>query len=252
MSNHSVAVEWDYTERAASYDKRADYHAAALQDLFGKLGLQSGDRVADLGAGTGKLTCPLLDAGFKVSAVEPNAAMREFGVANTVGREVVWRVGTGEESGLGDSSVKAAFFGSSFNVVDQSKALAEVARIVEPGGGFACMWNHRDLDDPIQNKIEAAIRGFVAGFGYGKRREDPTTVIESSRLFGPVGAIEGKFYVNSPRADFMEAWRSHATVARQAGECFPDVIAAIDDVIPRDDVIQVPYVTRIWWAKLNA
>lgn len=251
MLKQNVAVDWDYTDRAASYDKRADYNPDALQDLFNKLGLRVGDKVADLGAGTGKLTAPLLDAGFEVLAVEPNAVMRELGVANTVGRDVDWLVGSGEKTGLKKSSVKAALFGSSFNVVDQTRALIEVARIVEPSGGFACMWNHRDLDDPVQKQIEEVIGSFVSNFGYGKRREDPTQVLEASGFFGPVSAIERRFYVDVDRNNFMEAWNSHATVARQAGDRFDEVITAIEKVVPREKVIRVPYVTRIWWAKLK-
>jgi len=69
--------------------------------------------------------------------------MRAIGIENTNGKSVTWSVGTGEATGLPASSVYAAFFGSSFNVVDQSLALSEVSRILLPKGWFVCMWNHR-------------------------------------------------------------------------------------------------------------
>ena len=71
-------VTWDYTELASHYDKRADYSAKALDRLCATIGVGKGAAVADIGAGTGKLAVPLARRGFRVSAVEPNAAMRAF------------------------------------------------------------------------------------------------------------------------------------------------------------------------------
>jgi 16S rRNA A1518/A1519 N6-dimethyltransferase RsmA/KsgA/DIM1 with predicted DNA glycosylase/AP lyase activity len=62
----------DYANRAATYDARADYSRAALDKL------KPWETVADIGAGTGKLTAPLLDRSLTVIAIEPNDAMREL------------------------------------------------------------------------------------------------------------------------------------------------------------------------------
>lgn len=70
-------------------------------------------------------------------------------------------------------------FGSSFNVVERPAALREVKRIAVARGWFACRWNHRDLDDPLQKEVEATIVSLVPGYGYGVRREDQTAVIEA-------------------------------------------------------------------------
>ena len=116
----------------------------------------------------------LLDAQLTVSAVEPNDNMRMYGIQNTAGKNVTWTEGVGESTGLEDASVHAAFFGSSFNVVDQEKTLEEVARILLPRGWFACLWNHRDVDDPIQKEIESIIKSFIPNYDYGLRRQaDP-------------------------------------------------------------------------------
>jgi ubiquinone/menaquinone biosynthesis C-methylase UbiE len=71
---------------------------------------------------------------------------------NTKGTNVVWTEGVGEATGLQTSSVYAVFYGSSFNVMDQDKALKEAARILRPTGWLVCMWNHRDLTDMLQKK----------------------------------------------------------------------------------------------------
>ena len=42
-----------------------------------------------------------------------------------------------------------------------------------PNGWFACMWNHRDVEDPIQKNIENIITSFIPNYDYGLRRQDP-------------------------------------------------------------------------------
>ena len=65
-------------------------------------------------------------------------------------------------------------FGSSFNVCDRQKALIESKRILVHRGWFACMWNHRDLEDPLQKEIESIIKkGFLTTvMGLERRPKD--------------------------------------------------------------------------------
>jgi SAM-dependent methyltransferase len=240
---------WDYTELASHYDKRADYSAKALDQLCTATGSGAGTRVADIGSGTGKLAAPLARRGLRVSAVEPNAAMRSFGIRNTQGLGVAWTEGTGEHTGLPHAAFDLATFGSSFNVVDQAKALVEVVRILKPAGSLACMWNHRDLDDAVQARIEAIIRHEIPGYTYGKRREDPTPAIDASGLFGPVEAIEERFVLEVSAADYVEAWRSHGTLQRQAGGRFAEIVEAIERALGDTTSLSTPYFTRIWRAQ---
>lgn len=246
-----MRTEWDYSALAAHYDSRADYAAAALDRAMVGLTLSRGDRVADIGAGTGKLAKPLAERGLVVHAVEPNDEMRARGVRNTKGLPVTWREGTGEQTGLADASFKAVTFGSSFNVVDQRAALREARRIVEPNGWFCCMWNHRDLDDPLQARIEAIIRRAIPDYDYGSRREDPTPVLTLSGLFDGVQAFSANFQVQMTRVAVIDAWKSHGTVARQAGAKFDAIIDAIAGEL-QDDVVPVAYTTRGWYARFKA
>ena len=248
-------VSWDYTEHAAHYDKRADYSKTAIDQLVAATGCTPATPVADIGAGTGKLTKELLRLGLTVRSVEPNDAMRSFGQKNTAGQKVTWSSGTGEETGLPADSFHAAFFGSSFNVVDQQKTLKEVCRILKAGGWFGCMWNHRDLDDPVQRQIEAIIKRHIPAYSYGSRREDPTAVIDRNGDFSAVRTIEGSFTWPMSREDIIVAWRSHATLRRQAetdarfDRIIADIAAYLDSLTP---VVAVPYTTRIYFAQMTA
>jgi ubiquinone/menaquinone biosynthesis C-methylase UbiE len=245
-------VTWDYTEHASHYDKRADYSGDAIKNLLKAIGCAPSSPVADIGAGTGKLTKELLKHGLTVRSVEPNDAMRTIGIQNTKGQSVTWSVGTGEATGLPASSVYAVFFGSSFNVVDQNVALSEVSRILVPNGWFACMWNHRDLDDPIQERMESIIKSSIPTYSYGSRREDPTNIINASGYFSPAKSIEGSFVWKMPKADVIVAWKSHATLRRQADSdsLFNSIIQQIASYLDNlPEVIDVPYTTRIYFAQ---
>ena len=91
------------------------------------------------------------------------------------------------------------------------------------------MWNHRDLNDQTQAKIEEIIKDEVPNYQYGTRREDPTNEIQKSGRFESVLHVEQRFEVDMARDDVIEAWRSHATLARQAGGRFPGVIDRLED-----------------------
>jgi ubiquinone/menaquinone biosynthesis C-methylase UbiE len=245
-----TTVKWDYTDRAEHYDKRADYSKEAVQALLKQIGATPGKQVADIGAGTGKLTKLLVSNGLTVRAVEPNNAMMAIGVKNTEGMSVTWTKGVGEKTDLPESCVHAAFFGSSFNVLDQKATLSEVARILVPDGYFVCMWNHRDLNDHLQSEIEEIIRQMVPDYNYGSRREDPTAIINESELFRQVSYLEQNFKVEMPSDTFFEGWKSHATLERQAGQKFKLVLERIQKLLKHYEVINVPFSTRIWFAPL--
>jgi ubiquinone/menaquinone biosynthesis C-methylase UbiE len=252
VNSVSPKVSWDYTEHASHYDKRADYSVDAIGGLLKAIGCESSKAVAEIGAGTGKLTKELLEHGLTVRSVEPNDAMRAIGVQNTKGKSATWSIGTGEATGLPASSFYAVFFGSSFNVVDQRLALVEVSRILIPKCWFACMWNHRDLDDPIQQRIESIIKSSIPAYSYGSRREDPTSVIDTSGHFSATKSIEGSFVWKMSKSDVIVAWKSHATLKRQAGSdsvfnAIIDQIAGYLDELP--ETIEVPYTTRIYFAQ---
>ncbi|WP_331693069.1 methyltransferase domain-containing protein [Pseudomonas sp. ZY71] len=249
-----MKTEWDYTTLADAYLKRPDYADAAIDAMLSIAGAEQGDKFCDVGAGVAHLTLMLAARGLDVTAVEPNDAMRGNGIKRTAELpNVKWHEGTGEATGQAAQAFDMVTFGSSFNVCDRQQALKETARILKPRGWFACMWNHRNLEDPIQARIEAIIKERVAGYGYGTRREDQTAVIDASELFGPVVHLDARVIHEQSIEECLEAWRSHATLERQAGASFHEVIAAIDDYLKslQTPSIQIPYSTNIWVAQLR-
>ena len=249
-----MKTEWNYSTLADAYLKRPDYADAAIDEMLSIAGAEKNDKFCDVGAGVAHLTLMLALRGLDVVAVEPNDAMRTNGIKRTekLGN-VRWHEGTGEATGQAAQAFDMVTFGSSFNVCDRQQALKETARILKPRGWFACMWNHRQLEDPIQSQIEAIIKKRVAEYGYGTRREDQTSVIDACSFFGPVVHLNSRVMHEQTIEECVEAWRSHATLQRQAGATFHDVVAAIETYLQSlgEPSIQIPYSTNIWLAQVH-
>lgn len=248
----SAAPAWDYTALAESYVHRPDYAGSAIDELLRVTGAEPGERCCDVGAGAAHLTRALLRRGLVVDAVEPNRAMRAIGEGRTAEFDrVSWSSGTGEETGREGGVYALVTFGSSFNVTDRPRSLAESHRLLRERGWFACLWNHRDLDEPVQGEIESIIRRHLPDYSYGTRREDQTAVIDASGLFGPVVKLEGRVVHRQTRAECVAAWRSHATLQRSAGGAFEAIVQHIDRFLETAglDTLEIPYTTRVWAAE---
>lgn len=247
-----MKTEWDYSALADAYLKRPDYAPSAIDGLIQLTGISRNDPVCDVGAGVAHLTLELARRGLQVTAVEPNDAMRANGIKRTTAmHNVNWVEGTGEVTHQDSGRFKLVTFGSSFNVTQRQLALMETARILQTAGWFACLWNHRDLNDPIQAEIENLIGQNIKNYQYGSRREDQTDIINASQLFGTVSKITGAVSFDQPLTDCIEAWRSHATLQRQAGELFPTVVNKIAGFLEslHKTTIRIPYTTHIWTAQ---
>lgn len=250
MALSDKQLEWDYTKLAATYSLRPPYAPAAVDRVVGICG-RSTPRVADIGAGNAHLTVDLLARGCVVDAVEPNDAMREIGVQRTADGAVTWHVGIGEDTGLAAGTYDLVTYGSSFATTDRPRALRETARILRRPGWFTCLWNHRDLDDPLQAEIESIIRARIPDYGYGTRREDQAPVIEQSGLFETPTVLREPVLHRVAVSDWLAAWRSHGILERQAGADFERILADIDRHVLALGVeeLDVPYVTVGWIAE---
>ncbi len=133
---HPLATGFDGV--AAAYERgRPEYAPAVVGAICAELAIPPGAPVLDLAAGTGKLTRALLAAGLDVTAVEPQPQLREL-LAARVGAERV-RDGLAEAIPLADGSVAAVTVADAFHWFDHARALAEIRRVLRPGGGLAVL-----------------------------------------------------------------------------------------------------------------
>ena len=114
----SINRHWNYSSLAKYYDLRPDYSTKLINKILKNINCKPYYPVADIGAGTGKLTKLICKNNLIVNAIEPNKNMSFYGRKNTMFyKNINWSMGTAENTGLKSNSVYCVFFGSSFNTV---------------------------------------------------------------------------------------------------------------------------------------
>jgi SAM-dependent methyltransferase len=117
---------------AAAYDRaRPPYPARVLDRVQRALELPPTARIAELGAGTGRLTRPLTERFSLVVAIEPDARML------TYIHDAALIEAAAEGIPLRDRSIDSTFVGDAFHWFDAPRVIAEVARILVPRGALA-------------------------------------------------------------------------------------------------------------------
>lgn len=176
-----------FASTADAYDDgRPSYPARSIAQLARELRLDHASTVLDLAAGTGKLTARLLPHVGRVVAVEPSAAMLE-----KLRRSlplVDAREGTAEQIPCVDRSIDAVFVGEAFHWFDVDRAAGEIARVLQPGGGLALLWNDARWDErelPWLPAFEALVRPLRDAAG-DFPAEDWRARLDRTRLFAPL------------------------------------------------------------------
>jgi SAM-dependent methyltransferase len=202
---HRVAAE-GFARAAGAYDRgRPGYPGAAIAFLVSRL--PAGATVLDLAAGTGKLTRPLLDAGLAVVAVEPVAEMRAGLPASARPMH-----GTAEAIPLGEGAVDAVAVGQAFHWFEGDAALAEIHRVLRPGGTLALLWNRRLEGDPVNRALDELLEPHRAG-APTHRWDSWRAAFERTNLFGPRSTGSRTSSGSTPRA-WRRAWGRSASSRR--------------------------------------
>jgi SAM-dependent methyltransferase len=125
----------DYTRHRAGFPTRTFERLAALG-----VGLP-GQRLLDVGTGTGALARVLAARGARVTALDPSQTLLDeaMRLAAEEGVSLVPVLGTAEATGLPDSAFDAVTAGQCWHWLDGEAAARELSRVLVPGGALAIL-----------------------------------------------------------------------------------------------------------------
>ncbi len=249
----------DFTNLAEKYSaNRPDYSKTVLNGLLGLIDRTLKEiKHVDVGAGTGIWTRMVSKMGIAESvAVEPNDAMREFGIRDNLDNTIRWVQGSAEDTGLDSSSCNWVTMASSFHWADFNRSTEEFHRILEPGGLFTALWNPRVIDaNPILFEIEQqllTLKPDLKRVSSGKSgiTETLTEKLKASPFFEDVSYIEASHMVPMSPSRYLDAWRSVNDLQVQLGaKKFQRFITFIEEKLKNQAVIECTYLTRAWSAR---
>lgn len=226
---------------ADAYAKgRPTYPPEAVAWIAERCAIGPGRTVLDLAAGTGIFTSLLVGTGADVVAVEPVAGMR----AKIVGARAL--DGTAESIPLPDGSVDAVTVAQAFHWFRRHEALAEIARVLRPGGGLALVWNRRDESEPWVKRMSDVLE-WRAHAVSAYDTVDWQAVIDVAGDFGPVEHRTFSWEHVVDRQALAERVRSISYVAAMDEAGRESLVAQVLDLVcPFPELFPLPYNTLAW------
>ena len=143
MSKVHPSAAAGYAAKTDTYVRgRPDYPDALQEWLHQDLRLGPAKTVVDLGAGTGKFMPVLRRTGATITAIEPVPEMLAH--LKREHPDVDARTGTAGQIPLPDGSIDAVVCAQAFHWFSSEHVVAEIRRVLRPGGMLGLVWNVRD------------------------------------------------------------------------------------------------------------
>ena len=253
MSVHEVASSGFGAEAAAYERARPSYPDDAVAWLTDALRITASATVADVAAGTGKLTRLLAPSAATLIAVEPVAGMREFLAATTPGALAV--AGTAEALPFADSSIDAITVAQAFHWFDAPAALREFHRVLRPGGRVGLIWNARDRTVSWVDAMWTVMDRVEKRAPWRDHDEWRETAFVDRAWFTPLTEQIFRHEQILTRDDAVDRMRSVSHVAVLPPDEQAAVLDEIRDVLARDpatagrDTLALPYRVDAYWAE---
>jgi len=239
-----------FDDVAAAYERgRPRYDEHAIDAIAAAAG--GGPRLLDVGAGTGRLSGPLVEKGFDVVAVEPLDAMRAI-LAGHIGADRAL-AGHAEELPLPDASVDGAVCSDAWHWFDGARAADDLARVIRPGGGVVVCVTHPSwlgsADAPDWwldlGAVHAALPKGDHPYLTGSRRPDG---LEGHPGFEEIEMGDEPFVHATDREGIVAHWASMSFVATLPDAQRTQFLTELDAMLARRgvDEVDIPYRAELW------
>jgi SAM-dependent methyltransferase len=240
-----------FSAGSAAYVRgRPSYPQEAVDLITAELGIEPEATVVDLAAGTGKFTALLVPTGAHLKAVEPVMEMGDELRRAVPGVEVL--EGTAEAMPLPDDSADALTVAQAFHWFDVDKALAEIARVLRPGGGLGFLWNRRDESVPWVRRMSEVLHWHDRPIANYDQVDWPAAVASTGR-FTPVQQRTFAYEQEVDRAGLADRVRSISYIAAmgetEREDYVAQVVALVDD---KPERFPLPYSTLVFWCRTRS
>ena len=152
-----------FSQKADDYRSGRTHYPKELASILRELELP-GNQAVDAGCGTGIFSQLLLDCGFTVYGVEPNAEMLCAAKEQLHCSQFVPIQSTAEEIPLPDHSVEFICAAQSFHWFDRNAFRLCCNRLLRPGGKIALIWNTKDPAHPLMQDYQTICRSLCERF----------------------------------------------------------------------------------------
>ncbi len=243
-----------FSRKADAYAKaRPGYPEALFRFLKDGKIFPQGGTIADVGSGTGIFSRQLLEQGYRVYSVEPNADMRrkaEETLSSTPGFTSV--NGTAENTTLPGGSADGVTAAQAFHWFDPDTFRRECRRILKPGGNVLLVWNHRDESAPLVRENAEIFRKYCPNFtGFsGGNRSNPENI---RRFFGE--SLHCETFANDlffTWEGFLQRALSSSYAPGEDDESYlplANALRALFDRYAEDGRLRMPNYTAAYWGK---
>jgi len=168
LSDFERDVSTDHERRlsfgsvAEQYDRhRPGYPSEMVDDVLEYAGAEPGDRILDVGAGTGRATLLFAQRGMRLTALEPDPGMAAVASqqAASAGLTVETVNADFEAADLPESSFRVLISGTAWHWVTPGLRNRLAARVLMPGGALAPFWNRPQWPgNPLRSAFDAVYR----------------------------------------------------------------------------------------------
>jgi ubiquinone/menaquinone biosynthesis C-methylase UbiE len=152
-------LQVDFGKTAQDYGRHRAGFPEALYERLATFGVGvPGQRLLDLGTGTGTLARGFARHGCAVTGLDPSAALLEEArrLDHEAGVDIRYVTATAETTGLPDASFDVVSAGQCWHWFDRAQAAREVRRLLVPGGWLVIA--HFDWIPLPGNVVEATER----------------------------------------------------------------------------------------------
>ncbi|MEI6313156.1 MAG: class I SAM-dependent methyltransferase [Bacteroidota bacterium] len=196
--NDSTKRFFDRVEQYVLY--RPSYPTAIINYLEDSFELNPTMRIAYIGSGTGISSKLFLDAGYAVTAVEPNDEMRQAAETLLQSYPTFTSIdGKAEETGLAAHSFDLILAGQAFHWFDVKAFKMECKRICKENALVLLCWNERLVNTDFLKAYEELILKYATDYTSIDHRNISDAIIQD--FFNPY-PFEKKTFPNVQRFDF--------------------------------------------------